>query len=72
MRDFLVFTMIMKTRSWRQIYHDTGIPRPKNHDIRIWRLKHHDIKKRRQISRKILIPRRFCRGEKAITSKFKD
>ena len=72
MRDFFVFTMIMKTRSWRQIYYDTWIPRPKNHDIKIWRLKHHNIKKRRQISHNIVIPRRFCRGQKAITSRFQD
>ena len=62
MRDFFVFTMIMKTRPWR-------IPRPKNHDIEILRLKnrdieirglkHHGIEKRRQISHDIVIPRRF-------------
>ena len=43
MRGFLVFTMITKTRPWRHIYHDIGIPRPKNHDIEIPRPKNHDI-----------------------------
>ena len=32
-----------KTRTWRHIYHDAGIPRPKSHDIEIPRLKNHDI-----------------------------
>ena len=51
MRDFFVFTIITKTRSWRHIYHNIGIPRtknldikiprPKNCDIEIWGLKHH-------------------------------
>ena len=45
----------MKTRQWRHIYHDIGIPRPKSHDIKIPRakncqieireLKHHHVKK---------------------------
>ena len=57
----------MKTRPWRHIYHDIGIPRPKSHDIKIPRLKnrdieihglkHHDIEKRRQLTHGILIPR---------------
>ena len=44
MRDSLAFTMITKTRPWRHIYHDIGIPRPKNHNIEIPRPKKHDIK----------------------------
>ena len=72
MRDFFVFTMITKTRPWRHIYHDIGIPRPKNHDIEIPRPKNHDIEKRRQISHNIVIPRRFFRGQKATTSRFQD
>ena len=82
MRDFFVFTVITKTRPWRHIYHDIGIPRPKNHDIEISRpknldieirgLKRHDIEKRRQISHDIVIPRRFFRGLKATTSRFQD
>ena len=72
MRDFFVFTMITKTRSWRHIYHDIEIPRPKNHDIVIPRPKNHDIEKRRQISQNIAIPRRFFRGQKATTSRFQD
>ena len=60
MRDIFVFMMITTMRSWRHMWHDLGIPRPKNHDIEIPRpknrgieirgLKHHDIEKRRQIS----------------------
>ena len=60
MGDFFVFTVITKTRPWRHIYHDIGIPRPKNHDIeisrpknhdiQIWGLKRHDIEKWRQLS----------------------
>ena len=82
MPDFFVFTMIMKARRWRHIYHDTEIPRPKNHDIEIPRPKNHDIEiprpkshdieKRRQISHNIVIPRRFFRGQKATTSRFQD
>ena len=74
MRDFFVFTMITKTRPWRHIYHDIGIPRPKtydieiprpkNHDIEIRRLKHHDIEKWRQISHDIVIPRCFFKDKK--------
>ena len=82
MRDFFVFTVITKTRPWRHIYHDIGIPRPenhdieiprpKNHDIAIRRLKRHDIEKRRQTSHDIVIPRRFFRGLKSATSRFQD
>ena len=82
MRDFFVFTMIKKTRLWRHIYHNIGIPRPKNHDIEIPSpkkhdieirgLKHHDIEKWRQISHEIVITRRFSRGQKATTSRFQD
>ena len=61
-----------KTRSWRHIYHDIEIPRPKSHDIEIPRPKNHDIEKRRQISHDIVIPRRFFRGQKATTSRFQD
>ena len=43
MRDFFDFTLITKTRPWRHIYPDIGIPRPKNHDIEIPRLKNHNI-----------------------------
>ena len=43
MHDFFVFTMITKTRPWRYIYHDMGIPRSKNHDIEIPRPKKTDI-----------------------------
>ena len=50
MCDSFIFTMITKTRLWRHIYHDIGIPRPKNHDIEIRGLKHHGIEKWRQIS----------------------
>ena len=39
MRDFFVFTMIMKTR-----YHDIGIPIPKSHDIEIPKPKNCDFK----------------------------
>ena len=79
---YFVFTMITKTRPWRHIYHDIGIPipknhnieipRPKNHDIEIGGLKHHDIIKWRQISDEIVIPKRFFRGQKAMTSRFQD
>ena len=82
MRDFFVFTMIMKMRPWRHIYYDIEIPRPKNHDIKIPRpknldieirgLKHHDIEKWRQISHDIVISRRFFRGQKATASRFQD
>ena len=35
--QFFVFTMITKTRPWRHIYLDIGIPRPKSHDIKfLW------------------------------------
>ena len=80
--QFFVFTMIMKTRPWRHIYHDIWIPRPKHHNIKIPRprnhnieirgLKHHGIKKCRQISHDIVTPRRFFRGQKATTSRFQD
>ena len=43
MPDFFIFTMITKTRPWRHIYHNTGIPRPKNHDIEIPGPNNHDI-----------------------------
>ena len=46
MLDFFVFTMITKTRLWRYIYHDIGIPRPKSHDIDSSRSKKHDSKVR--------------------------
>ena len=36
-----------KTRSWRHIYHDIWIPRPKSHDTEIPRPKNHDIEKQR-------------------------
>ena len=55
MRDFFVFTMITKTRPWRHIYHDIGIPRPKNHDIEIPRPKNHDIEIPRPKNRDIEI-----------------
>ena len=82
MRDFFVFTMITKTRSWRHIYqdigirrtknHDTKIPIPKNRDIEIRGLQHHDIEKRREIIHNIVIRSRFFRGQKATTSRFQD
>ena len=82
MRDIFVFTMITKTRPWRHIYHNIRIPIPKNHNIEIPRpknydienkgLKHHNIKKWRQISDEIEIPKRFLRGQKAMTSRFQD
>ena len=72
MGDFFVFTVITKTRPWRHIYHDIGIPRPKNHDIEIRGLKCHDIEKRRQISHDIVIPWRFFRGLKATILRFQD
>ena len=72
MCDSFIFTMLTKTRLWRHIYHDIGIPRPKNHDIEIPRPKNHDIEKRRQISHDIVIPRHFFRGQKATTSRFQD
>ena len=50
MRDFFVFMMITKTRPWRHIYDNIGIPRPKNRDIEIQGLKHHDIEKRSPLS----------------------
>ena len=43
MRDFFVFTMTTKTRTWRHIYHEIEIPRPKNHDNEIPRPKNRDI-----------------------------
>ena len=52
--------------------HDIEIPRPKNHDIEIPRPKNHDIEKRRQLTHDIVIPRRFFRGQKAMTSRFQD
>ena len=80
--QFFVFTMITKTRQWRHIYHDIGIPKPKNHDIKIPRpknhdieirgLNHQDIEKWRQISQDIVIPRHFFRGQKATSSRFQD
>ena len=80
--QFFVFTMITKTRQWRHIYHDIGIPKPKNHDIKIPRpknhdieirgLKHQDIEKWRQISHDIVIPRHFFRGQKATSSRFQN
>ena len=51
------------------IYHDIEIPRPKTHDIEIPRPKNGDIKKQRQLTHDIVIPRHFCRGQKAMTSK---
>ena len=36
-----------KTRPWRHIYHDIGIPRSKSHDTEIPRPKNHDIEKQR-------------------------
>ena len=82
MRYFFVFTMITKTRSWRHIYHDIGIQRPKNHDtkipipknrnIEIREQQHHDNEKRREIIHNIVIPSRFFRGQKATTSRFQD
>ena len=80
--QFFVFTMITKTRQWRHIYHDIGIPKPKNHDIKIPRpknhdieirgLNHQDIEKWRQISHDIVIPRHFFRGQKATSSRFQN
>ena len=80
--QFFVFTMITKTRQWRHIYHDIGIPKPKNHDIKIPRpknhdieirgLKHQDIEKWRQISHDIVVPRHFFRGQKATSSRFQN
>ena len=71
MRDSFIFTIITKTRPWKHIYHDIGIPRPKKHDIEIprpknrgieiWGLKHHSIKKQRQINHGIVIPSCFFR-----------
>ena len=49
-----------KTRSWRHIYHDIEIPRPKSHDI----------EKRRQLTHDIVIPRHFFKGQKATASRF--
>ena len=66
--------MITKTRPWRHIYHDVGIPRSRNHDIEFPRskkrdtrfgdVKLHDIEKRIQISDDIVIPRRFFQRSK--------
>ena len=55
--QFFVFTMITKTRQWRHIYHDIGIPKPKNHDIKIPRPKNHDIEIPRPKTHDIEIPR---------------
>ena len=52
--------------------HHIEIPRPKNHDIEIPRPENDDIEKRRQISHDIVISRRFFRGQKATTSRFRD
>ena len=64
MRGSFAFSMIIKTRPWRHIYHDIGIPRKKPHDIEIPRqknhyiqirgLKNHDIEKRRQVNHDIV------------------
>ena len=60
-----------KTRPWRHIYHDIGIPRPKNRDIEFQGLKYHG-EKQRQLSHDIVIPRYFFRGQKATISRFQD
>ena len=84
-RNSLLLLIYLKNsfmRPCRHIYHDIGIPRPKNHDIEIpgpknrdieiRGLKHHDIEKRRQLSHDIVIARHFFRGQKATTSRFRD
>ena len=55
MRDFFVSTRITKMRPWRHIYHDIGIPKPKNHDIEIPRPKNHDVEIPRPKNRDIEI-----------------
>ena len=40
---WIIYLGKTKTRPWRYIYHDIGIPRPKSHDIKIPRLKNCDI-----------------------------
>ena len=80
---FSAFTMKTKTRSWRHIYHNIEISRPrnydiikiaslKNRDIEIDGLKHHGIEKQRQLSHDIVMPMHFFRVQKATTSGSQD